>query len=232
MRIPKEAISNKEQLFLSCNKRTLALGITKNRDVYWEFVTRKQIKPIAAHKWCTEFDIPEDDWLSVFKTYAGLKDAKLKAFQFKILNNLIPCNLYLKRIGRSEVDTCPSCNELDDLRHYFIECLDTQSIWLQVLRWWRNITTQQLIISDRDILIGLEPRNIKVEKEKQLEHIILTVKCIIYANKQLGQSISFNKVLGGIRYMMQIQKIIAVKNGRGEMYDEEWGEIENLLTHN
>jgi hypothetical protein len=232
MRIPIEAINNSEQLFLSCNERTLALGITTNRDVYWEFVTRKQIKPIAALKWCTEFNIPEDDWLKIFKTYAELRDTKLKAFQFKILNNLIPCNLYLKRIGRSEVDTCSSCNELDDIRHYLIECPYTQPMWLQVLRWWRNLTNQRIIISDRDILIGLEPQNFKVEKEKQLEYIIQTVKWIIHANKHLGQSISFNKVLGGIRKMMQIQKFIAVRNGRGETYDEEWGEIEDLLIQN
>jgi hypothetical protein len=230
MRILKEAISNREQLYLSCNERILALSITKNKDVYWEFVTKKQLKPIVAHKWCTEFDIPEEDWQSIFKTYAGLKDTKLKAFQFKILNNLIPCNLYLKRIGRSKVDTCPACNELDDLRHYLIECPDTQPIWLKVFRWWRTITTQKITLTDRDILIGLEPRNIKVEMEKQLEHIIQTTKWIIHANKQLGQSLSFNKVLGGIRYMMQIQKIIAIKNGRGVTYDEEWSVIENLLT--
>ena len=46
MRIQKEAISNKEQLFISCNKRILALEITINKDVYWELVSRKQIKPI------------------------------------------------------------------------------------------------------------------------------------------------------------------------------------------
>jgi hypothetical protein len=86
MRIPKEAISNKEQLFVITNNRTLALGVTKNRDIYWELVSRKQIKPIVTHKWCTALDIPEDEWMSVFKTYASLKDTKLKAFQ-----------LYLKR---------------------------------------------------------------------------------------------------------------------------------------
>jgi hypothetical protein len=50
MRIPKEAISNKEQPFIYCSKRLLALGITTNRDVYWELVSKKQIKPIAAQK--------------------------------------------------------------------------------------------------------------------------------------------------------------------------------------
>jgi hypothetical protein len=231
MRIPNEAISNIEQLYLVCNNRTMPLGLITNRDVYWEFVSKKQIKPIVAHKWCTEFNIPEEDWLSVFKTYADLRDTKLKAFQFKILYNLIPCNLYLKRIGRSEVDTCLSCNELDDLRHYLIECPATQPIWLKLLRWWRNITKQQLVISDRDIMIGLAPRNIEVIKEKQLECIIQTAKWIIHANKQLGQLTTFNQVLGGIRQMMQIQKFIAVKNGRGGSYDEEWGELKNILTH-
>jgi hypothetical protein len=232
MRIPSEAISNKEQLYVSCRSRILALGITTNKDIYWEFVTRKQEQPIVANKWCTEFDIPEDEWLCVFKTFAELKDTKLKAFQYKILNNIIPCNLYLKRIGRSDVDTCPRCNELDDQRHYFIECPETQPIWLEMLRWWRNVTTQRITITDRDILIGLEPRNIKVEKVKQLEYIIQTVKWMIYVNKQLGENLTFQKVLGGIRGMMQIQKIIAVRNGRGTTYDEEWGDVENFLTQN
>ena len=50
-------------------------------------------------------------------------------------------------------------------------------------------------------------------------------------HKQAIRSVeSFNQVLGGIRQMMQIQKIIAVKNGRGGTYDE-WGELEDLLTH-
>jgi hypothetical protein len=81
-------------------------------------------------------------------------------------------------------------------------------------------------------MIGLEPRNIKVVKEQQLEHIIQTAKWIIHANKQLGQITNFNQVLGGIRQMIQIQKIIALRNGRSSTFDEVWGELENLLTQN
>jgi hypothetical protein len=81
-------------------------------------------------------------------------------------------------------------------------------------------------------MIGLEPRNIKVVKEQQLEHIIQKAKWIIHANKQLGQITTFNQVLGGIRQMIQIQKIIALRNGRSNSFDEEWGELEILLTQN
>ena len=79
-------------------------------------------------------------------------------------------------------------------------------------------------------MIGLEPRNKKLVKEEQLEHMIQTTKWIIYVNKQLGQKPNYHQVLGGIRQMIQVQKIIAVKNGRGEIYEEKWGDIENLLT--
>ena len=166
----------------------------------------------------------------VFKTFSELNDTKLKAFQFRILYNLIPCNLYLQRIGRSLVNTCVVCNELDDLEHYFIECPETKSIWLQVLRWWRNNFNQHIVITDRDILIGIEPRNEKMVKEKQLEYIIQITKWIIYVNKQTGEKTTFYQVLGAIKQMIIIQKIIAVKNGKVAKFEEEWGEVETLLT--
>ena len=85
MRIPKEAISNQEQLFIICNNKTLALGITKNRDVYWELVSKKQIKPIVAHKWCTALNIPEDNWMSVFLNVCRSERYKIKGIPIQNL---------------------------------------------------------------------------------------------------------------------------------------------------
>jgi Fe2+ transport system protein FeoA len=50
MRIPEQAISNQEQPYVTCNNRLMALGIVTNKDVYWELVTKKQIKPNCADK--------------------------------------------------------------------------------------------------------------------------------------------------------------------------------------
>jgi hypothetical protein len=112
MKIPAHAISNEERAFINCNNRTLALSIAVNTDVYWELVTKKITKPISAQKWCSEFNIPEEEWPCIFQNYSTIQDTKLKAFQFKILYNLVPCNLYLKRIGKSDSDKCPKCNQL------------------------------------------------------------------------------------------------------------------------
>ena len=114
MKIPVQTISNKEQPFILCNNRPLALSVAVNKDIYWHFVTKKVTEPIAANKWCTEFNINKTDWPCIYKTYASIQYTKLKSFQFKIINNLIPCNLYLKRIKRSATDKCPTCDQLDD----------------------------------------------------------------------------------------------------------------------
>jgi hypothetical protein len=106
MTIPQQAVSSQEQPFLNCSNRLLALSIAQNRDVYWELVSRKITRPICALKWCTRYDIEVEDWKILYKFYVEIKDTKLKAFQFKILNNLLPYNLYLSRIGKSKTIKC------------------------------------------------------------------------------------------------------------------------------
>jgi hypothetical protein len=230
MAIPKQAISNQEQPFLKCNDRLLALGVITNKDIYWELVTKKQVKPIVAHKWCDRYDIPEEDWKLIFKGMAGLKDTKIKAFQFKILYNLIPCNLYLKRIGKSLSDKCPSCNEIEDLVHYFIGCTRDDNIWLQIRRWWFGITGQDINITEQDIIIGLKKRNFKIIKEEQLNKILMSVKWKLHTNKQQGETICLYQVLNSIRQMIMIEEMIAAKNNKINFHNQTWEEILDYLT--
>jgi hypothetical protein len=230
MRIPVQAIPNKESVNVTCNGRTLALSVVENKNVYWDFVTKKLTEPIVAHKWCTAFGIEKAEWTSLFKTYAITKDTKLKSFQFKILCNLIPCNFYLKRIKKSDTDKCPTCNQLDDITHYLIECPSTETLWQQLSRWWLGVTHQQVILTTRDIVVGLTRRINKLEMKDQLDEIIMTTKWIIHANKQLKETMCFYQVLLNIKKMLQIQKLIATKNQTLEKYEIKWGSIEDYLT--
>ena len=230
MKIPSQAVSNKEQPFILCNDRLMALGIVTNKDVYWEMVRKKQTKPICIMKWCDLFNIDAEDWKIIFKTYAAIKDSRTKAFQFKVLYNLLPCNLYLKRIGKSDTDKCLKCNMLDDQMHYMVECVEVASIWSHLSRWWKGLTNQDIILTGRDIIIGVEQRPNKISMKMQLEEIILAVKWKIYANKQLGEKTCFYQILCSIRNMISIQKLIATRKERGDKHDEIWGEIESYLT--
>jgi exonuclease III len=230
MRIPENAISNLEQPFIKCKNNLLALGIITNKDVYWELISKKEIKPIVAQKWCERYEIGEQEWKVVFKNFAEIKDPKLKAFQFKILNNIIPCNWYLKKIGRSNTEECPSCNEIEDLVHYFVGCHKANNIWLQIRRWWKGITGQEVVFTERDIILGLENRKVKIIKQEQLNKIMMSIKWKIHANKQLGQETLLYQILNNIRQMIRIEEIIAAKNDKHKKHQDLWTEVEDFLT--
>jgi hypothetical protein len=230
MKIPAQAVSNQEQPFIACNGRLMALGVATNKDVYWKLVKKKQTKPICIINWCDLFNISIEDWKIIFKPFAEIKDSRTKAFQFKVLYNLLPCNLYLKRIGKSDTDKCPKCNLLDDQMHYMVECAEVASIWSHLTQWWKVLTNQVITFTSRDIIIGLEQRQEKIAKKMQLDEIILAVKWRIYANNQMGENIGFHHILCSIRNMISIHKLIATRKGKGDKHDGIWGEIESYLN--
>ena len=176
------------------------------------------------------FNIEAEEWKSIFKLYATIKDTRMKAFQFKILYNLIPYNLYLKRIGKSDTDKCPNCDTLDDIMHYLVECPEVDSIWKHLTRWWKGITEQEVILTSADIIIGLRQRTYKVVMKSQLDDIIIATKWKIYANKQMGVNTCFYQILCNIRTMIEIQKLIFKRKENDRKHAEVWGKIQDHLT--
>jgi hypothetical protein len=230
MKIPQQAVSKDEQPYLDCNNRLLALNITLNRDVYWELVSRKTTRPICALKWCTLYNIDLEDWKGIYKFYAEIKDTKLKAFQFKILNNLLPCNLYLKRIGKSETDKCLTCNKLEDITHYLADCPASKELWKGLSIWWKEIGEQEINIEERDIILGLSSRKEATKMQYQLNCIILAAKRTIHAKKQMGEVCSFFHIKAAIKNMLETLSFIADKNHKTTKHNQTWGKIIEHLT--
>jgi hypothetical protein len=147
-----------------------------------------------------------------------------------VLYNLIPCNHYLKKIGKSNTDKCPTCDEVEDLVHYFIGCQGIPNIWLQIRRWWHGVTGQDINITEQDIILGLQTRNFKILKHEQLNIIMTTVKWKIHANKQSGDTCCLHQILCCIKQMIKIEEMIAIKNEKINMHKIKWDEIEDYLT--
>ena len=143
---------------------------------------------------------------------------------------MLPCNLYLKRIGKSNTDKCPKCNKLEDIIHYLSECPNTKLIWQQLLRWWKGVTQQDIVLTNKDVILGLAQRTEKIIMRDQLNEIIMTTKWKIHANNQLGEVTCLYQVLYNIKSMLQIQKLIANKNSKLTIYEEKWSLIEEHLA--
>jgi hypothetical protein len=119
---------------------------------------------------------------------------------------------------------------MNDMAHYLARCPVTAQLWTQLSTWWKGVTGQDIVISERDVMLGLSTRNIKITKADQLNMVILAVKWKIHANKQLAQKTCMYQVLIAIRQMIETLGFIACRNKKGNKYETIWGEILDHLT--
>jgi hypothetical protein len=122
--------------------------------VYWNIIERKRIRLVVCTKWEHTLQIQKDEWKEIFRNVSVVKESKLRTFQYKIIYNLTPCRLYLKRIGKADSDRCPECGELDEITHYFGECRSLQPFWQNLANWWAEISQSRIEIDIRVIMFG------------------------------------------------------------------------------
>jgi hypothetical protein len=227
MNVPKNAISFQEQPFLKIGKIDKPIQIITNKEIYWSFVVKKQIKPIIIEKMQKELGIESTQWKEIFTLTKDINHTKMRAFQYRVLFNLIPCNWYLNKIKRSGTDKCPLCNLLDDITHYFYECNETRVFWNGFLNWWKQMTGDEIKLNKTVIIVGyLE----KYVNSTLLNVCIVLAKWNIYRSKLDQSNPFFYKFLCDIKYNMKIEKIIALKNNKLMKYNKIWEILEEYIT--
>ena len=77
----------------------------------------KDHTPIAENTWLRKFNkFDNDTWMLAF---SATTETKLQILQWKILQNIYPTAIFLKKIGIKETDKCSFCNSLETLEHFF-----------------------------------------------------------------------------------------------------------------
>jgi hypothetical protein len=227
MTIPGNAINRDEQIHVKIGKNAKPINQIKNREIYWILVNKKQIKPIIIEKHKQELGIQEDQWDKIFTIPKVIRDTKIRAFQYKLLFNLAPCNLYLKCIKRSDTDRCNWCLELDDTIHYFAECKKLNNFWSSFAQWYAKMTDQTLTLTLENIIVGcLE----KFEHINTLNACILLAKWHIYKQKLNEKEIFFYKFLCEIKYYINTERTIAIRSNQPIEYINTWKIVEDYLT--
>ena len=230
MKIDQEAISFQEQPHLTINNISKPLQLLKNRDFYWALIEHCKQRPIIIDKIIKDLKINEtneDSWGKVFMVSKSVRDTKLQSFQYKILYNLTPCNLYLNKIGKSDTRNCETCNEMDDIPHYFFECKQVEPFWNSFQIWWKNMTEEQIILDSNTVKIGITDN---LNSNEALNACILIAKWHIYKNKLNGSPIFFYKYLCDLKYHLVIEKNIALKYNKLAQHNKKWQIIEDYVT--
>jgi hypothetical protein len=127
-----------------------------------------------------------------------IRQTKVQAFQYKLLFSLLPCNLYLNRIKRSDTNKCRVCHKLDDTAQYLFQCPQVIPFWNTFMDWWNALTEGAYFLDKRSALTGF----VGPQKYFQtLNTCLLLAKWHVYRRKLNESEIffcNFSVVLGTI----------------------------------
>ena len=116
--------------------------------LYYEIILRKicnkgNMESIFAREF--KFKNRTDIWKNVYKQKTMLSIPKLNEFNFKILNNIVPCGKVLSKWNKDISEKCEYCNETETTKHMLYDCKRVQNIWknvssiLRVNVTWKNV---------------------------------------------------------------------------------------------
>ena len=85
------------------------------------------IESVWNRKYNTIFQ--RQHWLT---PYLSTSEVRLLVLQWKILHDIYPTGLQLKKMKIKDSDDCFLCNKKDTLFHFFFECSAVSSLWREV----------------------------------------------------------------------------------------------------
>ena len=107
--------------------------------------------PLCVGLWQRKFGISigAEHWMMVH----SLKESRLKALCWKILQNIYPTRINLSKMGLSDSENCKYCGLLDTIEHFFYFCTKVRPLWqtikADILTHWNinvNINEQIVIL--------------------------------------------------------------------------------------
>ena len=150
-----------------------------------------------------------------------LKDVRTRMFQYKILNNILVNNYWLKKWKINDLP-CTFCNVAEeDLPHMFWDCQVARDLIKNYELWWKGITHTQCVLNKEIVSLG----NIE---GTYIENICLVVlKLSIYNSRVTKCKPVLNNFINSLRCRFKLDCEIAKKKGKEHIILEKWGAIAN-----
>ena len=86
--------------------------------------------------------------------YKTTECAYLRYIQFKILHNRLVTQTLLKKMGKSESESCLYCKERDTQVHALLYCLSSIQLWSNIEKWVRKDIQPHYKMCDWDKVFG------------------------------------------------------------------------------
>ena len=134
------------------------------------------------NNWCEIYQIP----------YVATLDTKVRAFQYKVLNQILYTRNILYKINKSETDKCMYCNtETETMEYLLFYCCYSRTFWAK-FRIFSSKFYKYDSLGIKDIIFGI----VDLENKKHIlfNHLLLG-KFYLYQSSVVGHIPSWNKYI-------------------------------------
>jgi len=164
------------------------------------------------------------EWEAVYsKIYSSTLDVKLRAFQYKLVNNCLYLNEKLYLFKKTETPKCSFCLDHDEsITHFFVECTKTKKFYLECQNWLKEANTILPKLSLENVLLGLEGN--------AFQYFMLTLwKYTLYNARKSGRP-HLSAFSSNVALYEKIEYSIAKSRGKIKLHLEKYENIRNLLN--
>ena len=225
---------NVEKSWINWNDEQIEIKNINSKLIYTIFIDKKYTIPTSVKFWHNLFpklvDIDVKQWETIFTLpFYILSEVRIMMVQYKLLNNIINCNVKLKNWNIITTDECTHCDKKDTIDHFFLLCGKTKLFWKSLIKWW-NMNFTLKIESSRDdikenILLGFMSNNVD---HQGLNYVCLYAKSYIYFNKQYGKNnICFLNFLTTLSQALSREIRILERKGNKKEFKEV---LESILS--
>ena len=146
---------------------------------------------------------------------------KYRSFQYRILQRAITTNIQLYKWKLRNNPNCHFCGRYEEtLVHMLWECEYVQTLWTSITRLIREKYNNNRITLNQYTVIF---NRVSQPRGNIANFICLITKQYIYAQRCLGRELQFNVLKSHIYKIENIEKYIAIKNGKLSYHQKKWG---------
>jgi hypothetical protein len=152
-------------------KKTVLVDKQKSKFFYNLLIDKIFSRPSALKRWEDQYQHLQIDWAIVFQNKIILvENKKIAEFNYKVINNILPCGNNLYKWKKIEKPECPDCGRIHNLQHLLYSCDINTYIWQTVKR-----VTEIENLEWLEIGLGLNIANCRT-----INTVISTVSFCIY----------------------------------------------------
>lgn len=211
--------------FICVGNELCPLSKAKSKVIYSILIQTKRHPPTSQKNIEKKLHSSDIDWPSVYSLiYTTTIDTKLRAFEYKIINNYLYLNQKLCTFGVTDSPNCSFCEkEPETLIHFFLECPFTKEFYIECRNWLKQggVTFPKLTLGN--ILLGYI-------EDSFVNFLFVLWKWLLYNSRFSHRRPGLGEFQGKILWYRKVECHIAEKKGKINTHLKKYEKINNLLT--